>query len=32
MHACGLEWQKMKETGAAAGKTWYEFATFCLTK
>ncbi|HET6377213.1 MAG TPA: hypothetical protein VFG05_02730 [Methylocella sp.] len=32
MHACGLEWQKMKETGAASGKTWYEFATVCLTK
>jgi hypothetical protein len=32
MHACGLEWQKMKETGAAADKTWFDFARICLTK
>ncbi|MGH6848195.1 MAG: hypothetical protein ACREC0_12395 [Methylocella sp.] len=32
MHACGLEWQKMKETGAAADKTWFEFARICLAK
>jgi hypothetical protein len=32
MHACGLEWQKMKETGAAADKTWLEFAQTCLAK
>lgn len=32
MHACGLEWQKMKETGAAADKTWFEFAQVCLLK
>jgi hypothetical protein len=32
MHACGLEWQKMKETGAAADKTWLDFARICLAK
>jgi hypothetical protein len=32
MHACGLEWQKLKETGAAAEKTWFDFAQICLTK
>lgn len=32
MHACGLEWQKLKETGAAANKTWFEFAQICLLK
>jgi hypothetical protein len=32
MHACGLEWQKMKETGAAADKTWQDFARNCLAK
>ncbi len=32
MHACGLEWQKMKETGAAADKLWFDFARICLTK
>jgi hypothetical protein len=32
MHACGLEWQKMKETGAAADKTWLDFARLCLAK
>jgi hypothetical protein len=32
MHACGLEWQKMKETGAAANKTWLDFALICLAK
>jgi hypothetical protein len=32
MHACGLEWQKMKETGAAADKTWFDFALVCLAK
>jgi hypothetical protein len=32
MHACGLEWQKMKETGAAADKTWRDFARICLAK
>jgi hypothetical protein len=32
MHACGLEWQKAKETGLAANKTWFEFAQVCLTK
>jgi len=31
MHACGLEWQKMKETGATADKTWQDFARICLT-
>jgi hypothetical protein len=32
MHACGLEWQKMKETGAAPDKTWFDFARICLAK
>jgi hypothetical protein len=32
MHACGLEWQKMKETGAAADTTWFDFALICLAK
>lgn len=32
MHACGLEWQKLKETGAAADKTWFDFALICLAK
>jgi len=32
MHACGLEWQKLKETGSAADKTWFEFARVCLAK
>jgi len=32
MHACGLEWQKMKETGAAVDKTWLDFALICLAK
>jgi hypothetical protein len=30
MRACGLEWQKMKETGAASDKTWFDFARTCL--
>lgn len=32
MHACGLEWQKMKESGAAADKVWLDFAQICLAK
>jgi hypothetical protein len=32
MHACGQEWQKMKETGTATGKTWFEFAQVCLVQ
>jgi hypothetical protein len=32
MHACGLEWQKMKETGAASDNTWFDFAQICLAK
>jgi hypothetical protein len=32
MHACGLEWQEMKETGASADKTWFDFALVCLAK
>jgi hypothetical protein len=32
MHACGLEWQKMKATGATADKTWFDFARICLAK
>lgn len=31
MHACGLEWQKMKASGEATDKTWREFAQICLT-
>jgi hypothetical protein len=32
MHACGVEWQKMKQSGVAADKTWRDFATVCLSK
>jgi hypothetical protein len=32
MHSCGQEWQTMKETGLAAGKTWFEFAQVCLAR
>ena len=32
IHECGLEWQKMKETGAAANQIWFDFARLCLTK
>lgn len=32
MHECALEWQKLKETGGAADKIWYDFAQICLTK
>jgi hypothetical protein len=32
MHECGLDWQKMKESGAAADKTWFDFARVCLAK
>lgn len=32
MHECGLEWQRMKSTGAAAHVTWREFARGCLTR
>ncbi|WP_139223490.1 hypothetical protein [Methylocapsa palsarum] len=32
MHSCGVEWQKMKQTGAAGDKTWRDFATVCLTR
>ena len=32
MHECGLEWQKMKASGAAADKIWFDFAKVCLTK
>jgi hypothetical protein len=32
MHECGLEWQKMKESGAAADKIWFDFAQVCLAK
>ncbi len=32
MHECGREWQKMKATGAAADKIWFDFAKACLTK
>lgn len=32
MHACALEWQNMKSSGAAVDKTWLDFALVCLTK
>ena len=32
MHECAVEWQKMKESGAAADKIWYDFAQNCLVK
>lgn len=32
MHECALAWQKMKESGAATDKIWYEFAQDCLVK
>jgi hypothetical protein len=32
MHECALEWQKMKESGAAAEKIWYIFAQSCLVR
>jgi len=32
MHECGVEWQKMKESGAAADKIWFDFARVCLAK
>lgn len=32
MHECALEWQKMKASGAAADKIWFDFAKVCLTK
>ncbi|WP_148213009.1 hypothetical protein [Methylocella silvestris] len=30
MHACGLEWQKMKMEGGARDKVWRDFAEECL--
>jgi hypothetical protein len=32
MHACGLEWQKMKMAGQALDKSWRDFAQICLTR
>lgn len=32
MHECAREWQKMKASGAAADKIWFDFAKVCLTK
>ena len=32
MHACVLEWQKMKMTGEAAEKIWRTFAQICLVR
>ena len=32
MHECGVEWQKMKASGAAADKIWFDFAKVCLTR
>jgi hypothetical protein len=32
MHACGLEWKKMKMSGAARDKTWRDFAQICLAE
>ena len=30
VHECGVEWQRMKLSGEAAGKTWRVFASVCL--
>jgi len=32
MHDCALQWQKMKLSGAAADKSWRDFAQVCLVK
>jgi len=32
MHECGLQWDQMKLSGAAANKTWRVFATACLSQ
>jgi hypothetical protein len=32
MHACGLEWQKMKMGGQALDKSWRDFGQICLTR
>ena len=32
MHECGLEWQKLKNSGAAATMLWRDFAAACLTR
>ncbi|MFZ0728724.1 MAG: hypothetical protein WAM51_01215, partial [Methylovirgula sp.] len=32
MHECAMEWQKMKESGAATEKIWFTFAQSCLVR
>jgi hypothetical protein len=32
MHACGLEWQKMKMAGQTIDKSWRDFAQVCLSR
>ncbi|HEY1736877.1 MAG TPA: hypothetical protein VGG12_09525 [Methylovirgula sp.] len=32
MHKCGVEWEKMKASGAAVDKTWRSFAVGCLAQ
>jgi hypothetical protein len=32
MHQCGVEWQSMKASGAAADQTWRAFAQACLVR
>lgn len=32
MHACGLEWQEMKASGAATDRNWRDFAQVCLAR
>jgi hypothetical protein len=32
IHACGLEWEKMKLAGQTIDKSWRDFAEVCLTR
>lgn len=32
MHACGVEWQKLKMTGQTIDKNWLDFAEICLSQ
>ncbi len=32
IHACGLEWEKMKMAGQTIDKSWRDFAEICLTR
>lgn len=32
MHACAVDWQKIKQEGQTGGTSWREFATKCLTR